>query len=513
MDEDWLQIAQESTADLPVQSDGLDPAYVMYTSGSTGTPKGIAIPQRGIIRLVKDTNYIQIERGDRVSQASNMAFDAATFEVWGVLLNGASLVMLPQEVVLSPVEFARIIRRENIQVAFVTTALFNQIASLEPAAFQSVRDVLTGGDTASPVHMRAVLSAGGPRRLLNVYGPTENTTYTTWHSVVEVEDVTRSIPIGRPVANTHTYVLDRWLNLLPVGIPGELYIGGDGLALGYLERPELTAERFIPDPFSPDPLGQTGQRLYRTGDLAQYLPDGSLEFLGRIDQQVKLRGFRVELGEIESALVEHPTVQQAVVLVRQHPSGEKFLAAYLVSRAEQTTSPGELREFLRLRLPDFMLPTAFVFMAALPLTSNGKVDRRALPEPGAVGQAADRPLPEPGSAFEQVLLRIWMDVLGVTQIGFQDNFFDLGGHSLLAFRLMNRIEELFDSDLSLTILFSAPTFVDFAGTVLENMADKERAEEVARLLLELEAVQDAENEANSENEAFSDDRVDLNPAE
>ncbi len=204
------------------------------------------------------------------------------------------------------------LRREKIQVVFVTTALFNQIASQEPAAFCSVRDVLTGGDIASPLHMRAVLSAGGPQRLLNVYGPTENTTFTTWHQVTQVEDAARSIPIGRPVANTQTYVLDRWLNQLPVGTPGELYIGGDGLALGYLERPELTAERFIPNPFGPP-----GERLYRTGDLAQLLPDGSLEFLGRIDQQVKLRGFRIELGEIESTLLEHPVVRQAVVVVRQ----------------------------------------------------------------------------------------------------------------------------------------------------------------------------------------------------
>jgi amino acid adenylation domain-containing protein len=502
LDEDWLQIAQESPADLPVQNEAMDPAYVMYTSGSTGTPKGILIPHRGIVRLVKDTNYIQIERGDRISQASNIAFDAATFEVWGALLNGASLVMLPQEVVLSPVEYARLIRRERIQVAFVTTALFNQIASIEPAAFWSVRDVLTGGEIASPAWMRDVLRAGGPQRLLNMYGPTENTTYTTWHQVVEIEDATRSIPIGRPVSNTQTYILDRWLNPLPVGIPGELYIGGDGLALGYLERPALTAERFIPDPF-----GEPGQRLYRTGDLAKVLPDGSIEFLGRIDQQVKLRGFRVELGEIESALIEHPAVQQAVVLLRESPSGEKFLAAYLVSRPEQIASPAELRDFLRLRLPDFMLPSAFVFMTALPLTSNGKVDRRALPEPGAVSPASDRRTPEIGSAFERVLMQIWIDTLGIEQIGLQDNFFDLGGHSLLAFRLMNRIEELFDLDLSLTILFGAPTFADFAKAVLENIVDKERVEEIARLLLELETIQD------SENEAISDDQERLNPGD
>lgn len=502
LDEDWLQIAQEPTGDLPVQNAAMDPAYVMYTSGSTGTSKGISIPHRAIVRLVKDTNYIQIERGDRIGQVSNMAFDAATFEIWGALLNGARLVMLPQEIVLSPAEYARMLRREKIQVVWVTAALFNQIASIEPAAFRSVRDVLTGGDIVSPMHMRQVLSAGGPQRLLNGYGPTENTTFTTWHQVNEIEDVNRSIPIGRPVANTQTYILDRWLNLLPVGIPGELYVGGDGLALGYLQRPELTAERFVPNPF-----GEPGQRMYRTGDLAKVLSDGSIEFLGRIDQQVKLRGFRVELGEIESALIEHPAVQQAVVALRESSSGEKFLAAYLVGQSERTASPVELRNFLRTRLPDFMLPSAFVFMTALPLTSNGKVDRRALPEPGTVGPASDRPVSEVATAFERVLMQIWIDVLGVEQIGLQDNFFDLGGHSLLVFRIMNRIEELFDLDLSLTILFGAPTFSDFAQTVLENLADKERIEEIARLLLKVEAVQ------GGENEAVSDDREDLNPGD
>lgn len=502
LDEDWLQIAQEPTGDLPVQNAAMDPAYVMYTSGSTGTSKGISIPHRAIVRLVKDTNYIQIERGDRIGQVSNMAFDAATFEIWGALLNGASLVMLPQEIVLSPAEYAGMLRREKIQVVWVTAALFNQIASIEPAAFRSVRDVLTGGDIVSPMHMRQVLSAGGPQRLLNGYGPTENTTFTTWHQVNEIEDVNRSIPIGRPVANTQTYILDRWLNLLPVGIPGELYVGGDGLALGYLQRSELTAERFVPNPF-----GEPGQRMYRTGDLAKVLSDGSIEFLGRIDQQVKLRGFRVELGEIESALIEHPAVQQAVVVLRESSSGEKYLAAYLVGQSERTASPVELRNFLRTRLPDFMLPSAFVFMTALPLTSNGKVDRRALPEPGTVGPASDRPVSEVATAFERVLMQIWIDVLGVEQIGLQDNFFDLGGHSLLVFRIMNRIEELFDLDLSLTILFGAPTFSDFAQTVLENLADKERIEEIARLLLKLEAVQ------GGENEAVSDDREDLNPGD
>ncbi len=502
LDEDWLQIAQESAADLPVQNDAMDPAYIMYTSGSTGTPKGISIPHRGILRLVKETNYIQIERGDRICQASNMAFDAATFEVWGALLNGASLVMLPQETVLSPSEFARYLKRERIHIVWVTTALFNQIVSVDKTAFQTVRDVLVGGEAVSPIWMREVLRSGSPQRLLNMYGPTENTTFTTWYQVVNVEDVTRSIPIGSPVANTHAYVLDHWLNLLPVGIPGELYIGGDGLALGYFERPELTAERFVPDPF-----GQPGQRLYRTGDLAKVLPDGSLEFLGRIDQQVKLRGFRVELGEIETILIEHPAVQQAVVRLCENPSGDKFLAAYLVSQPDQTASPGELREFLRIRLPDYMLPSAFIFLTALPLTPNGKVDRRALPQPVALGLGSDRPASESGTALERLLMQIWIDVLGVEQIGMQDNFFDLGGHSLLAFRVMNRIEEIFDSDLSLAILFGAPTFADFANAILENLADKERIETVARILLELDAVPD------SENEALSDDRADRNLAE
>jgi len=481
LDEEWLVISHEPAEDLPIRSEALDPACILYTSGSTGKPKGSAISHRGIIRLMKGANYIQLEPGDRLSQVANLSFDAATFEIWGALLNGACLVIVPQEAILSPLEFAKILRRQQINVVFVPTALFNQIASVEPAAFQTVREVLVGGETASPQHMRQVLKAGAPQRLLNLYGPTENTTFTTCQQVAEVEDESRSIPIGRPVANTQIYILDRGLDITPVGSPGELYIGGDGLALGYIRRPELTAERFIPDPF-----GGIGQRLYRTGDLAQYMPDGNIEFLGRIDQQVKLRGFRVELGEIEIVLQGHPAIQQAVVVARDGSlsSGEKRLVAYLVSRPGQNVQAGELRAYLRDRLPDFMLPSVYLFIPTLPLTSNGKVDRTALPEPEINHPAVDSPTPEP--AFERLLKQVWEEVLGVDRVSAQDNFFELGGHSLLGFRLINRIEEIFQLDLNLAILFSASTFAEFVTEILAHVPSRQQVEETARLYLELE---------------------------
>jgi amino acid adenylation domain-containing protein len=428
-----------------------DLAYVIYTSGSTGRPKGVCVPHRAIARLVMHTNYIALGPSDVVAHVSNCAFDAATFEIWGALLNGARLVVLGQEVVLSPEDFAGALRREKVSTLFLTTALFNQMAHLRPEAFRTVRNLLFGGEAVDPECVRSVIRAGRPERLLHVYGPTENTTFTSWYQVEDVAGDAVTVPIGRPVSNTRIYLLDRFGNPVPVGVPGELHTAGDGLARGYLNREELTGERFIPDPFAAVP----GSLLYRTGDIARYRRDGNIEFLGRKDHQIKIRGFRVELEEIETALATHQAVQSAVVTARQDRPGDTRLVAYVVQRQHVTTEA--LREFLGKSLPPYMVPSFFVYLDSLPLTPNGKVDRRALPVPGPSSRASEDVFTPPRTSVEKAVSGIWSDLLGIKQIGVKDNFFALGGHSLLATRVIARISEVFRIDMSLRTLFELPT--------------------------------------------------------
>ena len=326
LDQGWDQFANESQENLGIVNSAEDLAYVMYTSGSTGQPKGVGVTHRAINRLVRNTNYVQLEESDRIAQVSNVAFDAATFEIWGALLHGAQLVGIDKETMLSAPDFKRALATQHISAMFLTTALFNQIAQSLPETFAPLRYLLFGGEASDPQSVRRVLEAGKPRHLLNAYGPTESTTFTTWYEVTEVKANARTIPIGRPLSNTETWILDRHMQLAPVGVPGELYIGGDGLARDYLGRPELTAEKFVPHPYSAEP----GARLYRTGDLVRYLSDGNIEFLKRMDQQVKIRGFRIEPGEIEAALQEHPAVRESIVIVREETPGDRELIAYVV---------------------------------------------------------------------------------------------------------------------------------------------------------------------------------------
>ena len=326
LDHGWEQFANESRENPDVVTTAEDLAYVMYTSGSTGQPKGVGVTHRAINRLVRNTNYVQLEKTDRIAQVSNVSFDAATFEIWGALQNGAQLVGIEKETMLSPVEFKRALAKEHISAMFLTTALFNQIAQSLPETFASLRYLLFGGEACDPQSVRRVLEFGKPRHLLHVYGPTESTTFTTWHDVKEVESTARTIPIGQALSNTEVWVLDRHMQPVPVGITGELYIGGDGLARDYLRRPELTAEKFVPHPYSAEP----GARLYRTGDLVRRLSDGNIDFLKRMDQQVKIRGFRIEPGEIEAALQEHPAVRDSIVIVREETPGDRHLVAYVV---------------------------------------------------------------------------------------------------------------------------------------------------------------------------------------
>jgi acyl-coenzyme A synthetase/AMP-(fatty) acid ligase/acyl carrier protein len=417
------------------------------------------VPHRAINRLVINTNYVQLTTDDVVAQVSNAAFDAATWEIWGALLNGARLVVVPKETVLSPPELAARLKEHGVSAIFLTTALFNQVAREDPKAFSSLHHVLVGGEAVEPRWVREVMAEGGPERLLNAYGPTETTTFAIWYHVQEVEEGATTIPIGRPIANTEAYVLDAKMQPVPIGVPGELYIGGPGLARGYLRRPELTAEKFVANPFS----DEVGARLYKTGDLVRYLADGNLVYLGRIDHQVKLRGYRIELGEIESTLRRHAGVRESVVVLREDAPEQKRLAAYVVAAGPSRPSARELRAFLRKMLPDYMVPSAFVVLDKLPLTPNGKVDRRALPAP-------ERPHLEEGfvaprTPVEEALAEIWAEVLRLKQVGIHSDFFELGGHSLLATLVISRVREVFQAELPLRSMFEELTVAGLAERV------------------------------------------------
>ncbi len=464
LDADSEEWARESVDGLPPAATSDNLAYVIYTSGSTGTPKGVAVNHRNISRLVLNTDYVALDASDRIAHVSNVSFDAATFEVWGALLNGASLVIIDRETALSPREFAAELSGRGVTAMFLTTALFNQMAGEAPEGLRGLRHLLVGGEAMDAGRVREfLLGGGGPERLLNAYGPTENTTFTTWQLVAEVEEGAHTVSIGRPIANTEVYILDGRLRPAPVGIVGELYAGGDGLARCYSNRPELTAERFVPHPYSKEP----GTRLYRTGDLARFLPGGEIEFIGRVDNQVKVRGFRIEPGEVEAALHGHPAVAEAVVVAREEAGGwGRRLVAYVVGKegAGQLT-PAELREHLGRRLPEYMIPSAFAFLTELPLTPSGKVDRRALPEPEAAGAALGTEYVAPRTTTEEVLAGIWSEVLSVERVGVTDNFFDLGGHSLLATQLLSRVREAFGVEVPLRSVFGKPTVEGMAVAV------------------------------------------------
>ncbi|WP_143178090.1 non-ribosomal peptide synthetase [Cystobacter ferrugineus] len=455
--------ASSDAPDVPVLPEGSadDLAYVIYTSGSTGQPKGVAVTHRAISRLVLGTDYVQLTPEDRMAQASNASFDAATFEIWGALLNGALLVGLSQEQTVSPSRLAEALRAQRVSVLFVTTALFNHVAREQPEAFACLGSLLFGGEAVDPVSVRRVLEQGAPRRLLHVYGPTENTTFSTFHLVASAPLPGQTVPIGMPIAHSRAYVLDEGLQPVPVGAIGELYLGGEGLALGYLGRPEATAERFVPDPHSSVP----GGRLYRTGDLARRREDGAVLFVGRVDRQVKLRGFRVEPAEIEAHLREHAGVAAVAVEPRGEGSARRLLA-YLVPHPGHHPGTDELRAFLRARLPEYMIPAGFCLLDALPLTPNGKLDRAALPEPLPAGPSPEQaPLVPPRGPIESLLVEIWRDVLGVPRVSAHDDFFFLGGHSLQATRIVSRLREALRVEVPLRSFFDAPRLSELAAQV------------------------------------------------
>ena len=457
LDTDWGIVTNPTNPHCLVRSTNL--AYVMYTSGSTGQPKGVCIPHQGVVRLVRETNYLDFSPQQVFLQLAPISFDAATFEIWGSLLNGAKLVLFPGDKP-SLAELGQIIQKQQITTLLLTAGLFHLMVDERLADLQPLRQLIAGGDVLSVPHVQKVLSNLPNCQLINGYGPTENTTFTCYYPIVKTDTLLTSIPIGRPISNTQVYILDAYLQPVPIGIPGQLYIGGDGLARGYLDRPQLTAEKFIPNPFA------TG-KLYQTGDLARYLPDGNIEFLGRMDNQVKIRGFRIELGEIEAQLAQHPSVREVTVIDREDRPGEKSLVAYLVCPQAQPTAR-ELRTFLQSRLPDYLIPSAFVTISSLPLTPNGKIDRRALPAPEFERAESPATRVAPRNELELQLTEIWERVLGVRSIGIRDNFFELGGHSLIAVRLFAEIEQTWGQNLPLATLFQKQTIAELADVLRQK---------------------------------------------
>ncbi|MGR2708580.1 amino acid adenylation domain-containing protein [Pseudomonas sp. AU10] len=429
-------------------------AYIMYTSGSTGAPKGVQVPHRGITRLVLNNGYADFNAADRVAFASNPAFDASTMDVWGALLNGGQVQVIDHATLLDPAAFGEAL--EGATVLFVTTALFNQYVQMIPEALAGLRILLCGGERADPAAFRNLLAQAPELRLVHCYGPTETTTYATTYEVRAIADDADSVPVGRPISNTQIYLLDAWQQPVPLGVSGEICIGGDGVAKGYLNRPELTAEKFVQDPFNP------GALMYRTGDLGRWTADGLLECLGRNDDQVKIRGFRIELGEIEARLATCAGIHDVVVLAREDVPGDKRLVAYF-TWAGEPVGIDSVRAHLQGQLPDYMLPSAYVPLAHLPLTANGKIDRKALPAP-SVDALSSREFEAPQGEVETLLAQIWQDVLKLERVGRHDHFFELGGHSLLAVSLIERMRQV-GLSCDVRALFSQPSLAALAAAV------------------------------------------------
>jgi amino acid adenylation domain-containing protein len=425
-------------------------AYVMYTSGSTGQPKGVMVEHRGIVRLVRETNYCQFGPDETLLQLAPPSFDASTFEIWGALLNGGRLVLAPRAA-SSLEEVVHLVRKHRVTTLWLTAGLFHLMVEEQAGGLRSLRQLLAGGDVLSARHVRLFLEQSPETTLINGYGPTENTTFTCCHRMRAGDSVPDSVPIGTPVSNTRVYILDESMNPVTPGEIGELYAGGDGVARGYLNAPDTTSSKFLDDPFARQPR----QSMYRTGDLARWRNDGSIEFVGRLDNQVKILGHRIEPAEIESVIQRHERVKQACVVARRE-NGNKRLAAYFVPSSSEPRAE-ELRDFVASQLPQHMVPAFFVGLPSLPLSEHGKIDRAALAELNIVPKSEPLASGVPASDLERTLAELWQRVLKVPQVALDDNFFDLGGDSLLLVAVHSNLQRILQRQISLTDLFEFPT--------------------------------------------------------
>jgi amino acid adenylation domain-containing protein len=485
LDREWQEIGSESTANLPDDADENDFAYVIYTSGSTGDPKGVMIPHSAICNhMMWMLEAFPLNKDDRVVQRTPLSFDASVWEVFAPLISGAQLILVGPEGSGDAGYLVNFLEKKRITILQVVPTLLQMLLEENMGQCSSLRRVFCGGEPLS-----AALYAGFRRQLavplINLYGPTEAAIDATSYVCCE-SDSPGWMPIGRPIANAQVYILDRQAQLVPIGVKGELHIGGAGLARCYLNQPEPTAERFIANPFSAQP----GAKLYKTGDLARYLPDGNIEFIGRIDNQVKLRGYRIELGEIEAVLDQHPKVREAVVVAREDSPGDKRLVAYLVGDEKQEVD--ELKRFLKRRLPDYMVPSAWVILASLPHTPNGKINRAALPALEAGQLEPTERFTGPRTEAEKSLAKIWAEVLNREKVGIHDNFFDLGGHSLLATQVISRLRNVFNLEIPLRTLFEAPTIEQMAAVIMEHREKQSGEQELQHVLFALESLPDEE---------------------
>ena len=451
------------------QEDGTNPlgfttadtlAYIMYTSGSTGHPKGVCVEHRAVIRLIKGTTYTTFSSKEVYLHMASPAFDASTFEIWGALLHGARLVVLSARPPTLD-EIGAAIRQNQVTTLWLTAGLFHVMVAERIDALRPLQHLLAGGDVLSLSCVKLARRELDRCRLVNGYGPTEGTTFSCCYEIPSEEALGDTLSIGRPIGNTTIYILDVHRQPVPIGVRGELYIGGEGLARGYWNQPDLTAEKFLPNPYP----NQTGTRLYMTGDGARYRPDGNIEFLGRRDHQVKIRGYRIEPGEIEATLEQQESVRQAIVLAHEDDRGDKRLVAYIIPAKACTPSSEELRVALATRLPDYMIPSLYVFLDAFPLTSNEKVNRNALPAPEWKQASRTETVISPRTHIERMLAEIWGQLLEVKRVGVHDHFFYLGGHSLLAMRLTARIQLAFGVDLPIPLIFEAPTLDELAERI------------------------------------------------
>ncbi|MBD2682799.1 amino acid adenylation domain-containing protein [Nostoc paludosum FACHB-159] len=470
-------------------------AYLIYTSGSTGKPKGVAIAHRNLVNAYfawEDAYQLQTSCNNHLQMAS-FSFDVFSGDLVRALCSGGKLVLCPREWLLEPEKLYELMQKEKIDCAEFVPAVFRNLIEYLKITEQKItflRLLILGSDTWYMEEYQLFKQFCGTEiRLINSYGVSEATIDSSYFESTKVNlFATRAVPIGRPFANTKIYILDRYLQPVPIGVPGELYIGGAGLSRGYFNLPELTEQKFIPNPFSKDPKA----RLYKTGDFACYLPDGNIEFLGRLDNQVKIRGFRIELEEIEAVLNQHPEIFQALVVDQPEQSGNKQLVAYIVANQELVPNPRELRSFLKDKLPDHMIPSVFVALEVLPLTPNGKVDRHALPMPDMSVRTLDIEFVPPRNSIEENMANLWRNVLGVEQIGVEDNFFELGGHSLLATQLVSRFRQTFSVELTLRDLFEYPTIAELAELLVTKQLEQAEIDLLEQILNEVDELSDVE---------------------